>query len=166
MNDWVRIEGLPKAYGPSRRFTRSTLGTLFALAAVFLAAGPAVHAQDNYEIQVYGVETVKPRITMIELHSNFTISGSKEITDGVLPTQHAFHETIEITQGITPWFEVGFYIFTSAKSGFGWHWVGDHIRPRFRIPDEWHWPVGISISNELGYQRRHHAGNTWTCAIR
>jgi hypothetical protein len=166
MNDWVRIEGLPKAYGPSRRFTRSTLGTLFALAAVFLAAGPAVHAQDNYEIQVYGVETVKPRTTMIELHSNFTITGSKEITDGVLPTQHAFHETIEITQGITPWFEVGFYIFTSAKSGFGWHWVGDHIRPRFRIPEEWHWPVGVSISNEIGYQQRQYSVNTWTWEIR
>ena len=30
-------------------------------------------AQENYEIQVYGSETMKPGRTMVELHSNFTI---------------------------------------------------------------------------------------------
>jgi hypothetical protein len=54
--------------------------------------------------------------------------------DGVLPTEHAWHETIEITHGFNSWFETGFYIFTSARNGNGWDWVGDHIRPRFRIP--------------------------------
>jgi hypothetical protein len=37
----------------------------------------------------------------------------------MLPTNHAEHETIEITHGVTDWFEVGFYIFTSEKSGQG-----------------------------------------------
>jgi hypothetical protein len=146
-------------------FCPRRLKFLLALAALFPSAA-SIRAQDNYEIQVYGVETVKPRTTMIELHSNFTISGSKEVMEGVLPTEHAFHGTIEITQGITPWFEVGFYIFTSAKSGLGWHWVGDHIRPRFRIPEEWHWPVGISVSNEIGYQQRKYSVDTWTWEIR
>jgi hypothetical protein len=162
----VSLPDLYSAESPRRCFALSFLGLkLLALAALLLSAA-SIRAQDNYEIQVYGVETVKPRTTMIELHSNFTISGSKEVMDGVLPTEHAFHETIEITQGITPWFEVGFYIFTSAKSGLGWHWVGDHIRPRFRIPEEWHWPVGISVSNEIGYQQRKYSVNTWTWEIR
>jgi hypothetical protein len=158
---------LNTAESPRRCLALSFLGLklLLALAALLLSAA-SIRAQDNYEIQVYGVETAKPRTTMIELHSNFTISGSKEVMDGVLPTEHAFHETIEITQGITPWFEVGFYIFTSAKSGLGWHWVGDHIRPRFRIPEEWHWPVGISVSNEIGYQQRKYSVDTWTWEIR
>ena len=55
-------------------------------------------AQNNYEIQVYSSETVAPKTTMVELHSNFTFQGSKEIEDGVLPSQHALHETVEITQ--------------------------------------------------------------------
>ena len=46
-------------------------------------------AQDNYEIQVYGYELVDPGHTMVELHSNFTIDGSKEAVDGVYPTNHA-----------------------------------------------------------------------------
>lgn len=128
---------------------------------------PAVgRAQDNYEIQVYGADTVDPHHTMVELHSNFTVDGRKEVEDGLAPTNHAEHETIEITHGFNDWFETGFYIFTSMRSGDGWDWVGDHIRPRFRIPASWHWPVGVSISNEIGYQRRKFSPDTWTWEIR
>jgi len=138
---------------------------LLAIAALLLPAMPAA-AQDNYEIQVYPYETVAPGHTMVELHSNFTIEGSKQKIDGLYPTNHAFHETIEITHGFTDWFETGFYIFMSARSGQGWQWVGDHIRPRFRVPEKWHWPVGVSLSNEIGYQRRQFSVDTWTWEMR
>ena len=131
-----------------------------------LVAQASLSAQDNYEIQVYSAETTPPRATMIELHSNFTVSGSRQIEDGVLPTNHAWHETLEITQGFTPWFETGFYIFTSARSGQGWQFVGTHVRPRFRVPERWKWPVGVSLSNEIGYQRRQFATTTWSWEIR
>lgn len=131
-----------------------------------------LRAQDNYEIQVYGADTVPAKSTMLELHSNFTINGSKPVpgsrlaADGTYPTNHAEHETIEITQGLTNWSEVGFYIFTSEKSGYGVQWVGDHIRPRVRVPDSWHWPLGVSLSTEIGYQRRVFSTDTWTWEIR
>src|SRR5258708_19453538 len=99
---------------------------------------------------------------MAELHSNFTFQGSKSTTDGTYPTNHQLHETIEITHGFTDWFETGFYIFTSAHNGQGVDWVGDHIRPRFRIPTKWKWPVGLSLSNEIGYQRAKYSAHTWT----
>jgi hypothetical protein len=136
------------------------------LAALLFFSWLPLFAQDNYEIQVYPSELVKPYATMFELHSNFTIQGSKTIIDGVLPTQNAWHETLEITHGWTNWFETGFYIFTSAAPGQGWQWVGDHIRPRVRIPEEWKWPVGISVSTEFGYQRRDFSTDTWTLEIR
>jgi hypothetical protein len=142
---------------------------LYGLAVVLLAATfftPALRAQDNYEIQVYGAETVAPQHTMVELHSNFTISGSKDIVDGMIPTEHAFHETLEITQGLTPWFETGFYVFSSINRGYGWQWVGDHIRPRVRAPEDWHLPVGLSVSFEFGYQRPEFSPDTWTLEIR
>jgi hypothetical protein len=126
----------------------------------------AAHAQDNYEIQVYSYDTVAPGTTMVELHSNFTAEGSKTVQNGVLPSNHAEHETVEITQGINDWFETGFYIFTSIQPDGGWQWVGDHIRPRFRVPESWHWPVGVSLSNEIGYQRRDFSTDTWTWEIR
>lgn len=123
-------------------------------------------AQDNYEIQVYGAETVAPRHTMFETHTNFTFSGSKGVENGVLPTNHSLHETFEITHGFTNWFETGFYVFTSYNPGYGYQWVGDHIRPRVRIPEEWRWPVGLSLSFEAGYQRHAFSEDTWNMEIR
>jgi hypothetical protein len=123
-------------------------------------------AQDNYEIQVYPYETVEPGHTMVELHSNFTIDGTKTVENGVYPSNHALHETIEITHGFTDYFEVGFYIFTYERNGYGIDWVGDHIRPRVRIPPKWSWPVGLSLSNEIGYQRRQFSVDTWTWEMR
>lgn len=134
-----------------------------------MAAGICIaplRAQDNYEIQVYPYETVAPKTTMVELHNNFTFSGSKTVVDGVYPTEHQWHETIEITQGFTDWFETGFYIFMAADKRLGYQWVGDHIRPRFRIPESWKWPVGVSVSNEFGYQRHQYSSDTWTWEIR
>jgi len=133
--------------------------TLVALTAV-------ARGQENYEIQVYSYDTVQPHHTMVELHSNFTFEGTKTVVDGALPTEHAWHETVEITHGFNSWFETGFYIFTSARNGNGWDWVGDHIRPRFRIPESWHWPVDFSVSNEFGYQRPIFSSDTWTWEIR
>jgi hypothetical protein len=123
-------------------------------------------AQDSYEIQVYGSETVSAGKTMVELHSNFTIDGQAQPINGVFPSRHAFHETLEITHGFTPWFETGFYVFSSIQPGPGWEWVGDHIRPRWRIPEDWHWLVGLSLSTEFGYQRRSFSEDTWTWELR
>src|ERR1035438_5105233 len=81
----------------------------------------------------------------------------RRIVDGVYPTNHAEHETVEITHGFNDWFECGFYIFTSTTEGPSWQWVGDHIRPRVAVPKKWHWPVGVSLSNEIGYQRRQYS---------
>ena len=141
---------------------------LFAVvtAGMLVLSLRTAYAQGNYEIQVYGADTVPPHSTMVELHSNYTADGQKRFIDGVDPTNHAEHETVEITQGINSWSEVGFYIFTSEQSGTGVQWVGDHIRPRVRVPDSWRWPVGVSVSTEVGYQRAFFSPDTWTWEIR
>jgi hypothetical protein len=139
----------------------------FAVALIvlsFCAAG--VRAQGNYEVQVYGSDLVQPNVTMFELHSNFTASGQKQTIGGVLPTNHAEHETLEITHGFNEWFELGFYIFTSIQNDGDWYYVGSHIRPRFAVPEKYHLPVGLSISNEIGWQRPNFSGDTWTWEIR
>jgi len=123
-------------------------------------------AQDNYEIQVYGSETVEKGNTMVELHSNYTISGSNAAVNGELPTNHVVHETIEITHGWTPWFETGFYFFNSIGDGGRTAYVGSHIRPRVAAPQSWNWPVGVSISTEFGFQKSAFSANTSTLEIR
>jgi len=139
----------------------------FALAALILLGALPLCAQENYEIQVYGSETVQPGITMGEIHSNFTFKGSKSTEDGQVPTNHALHETLEITHGFNNWFETGFYVFTSYNPKYGYGWVGDHIRPRVRVPESWKWPVGASLSVEFGYQRaKYNGGDNWNIEFR
>ena len=151
---FVRLSGAAKAV---------PFQSLFAL---LLLLAPFARAQGNYEIQVYGADTVAPKNLMVELHSNFTPDGQQKIIDGVYPTNHQEHETLELTEGINDWAEVGFYVFTSEQAGHGVQWVGDHIRPRVRVPDSWHWPVGVSLSTEVGYQRAVYSPDTWTWEIR
>lgn len=139
---------------------------LFLLVGCLLAGSPNACGQGNYEIQVYGSDTVPPKNLMVELHSNYTVSGQTNLVDGVYPTNHQLHETLELTQGITDWSEIGFYVFTSIQDGQGIQWVGDHIRPRVRAPESWHLPVGLSLSTEIGYQRAVYSPDTWTWEIR
>ena len=102
-------------------------------------------AQDNYEIQVYESELVQPGTTMFELHSNYAINGLKDTINGVTPHPHALHETLEITHGFSPWFEVGFYQFTTRNEGMSPAYVGNHIRPDVALPEEYKCPVGLSF---------------------
>ena len=75
-----------------------------------------VFSQENYEIQVYASPTMTRSMTIFELHSNFAFKGQKEVVEGVRPSWHALHETIEITHGITDNFELGFYLFMNYSS--------------------------------------------------
>jgi len=150
-------------FGDSARRLR---GLGVAVGVGTLAAVGSASGQDSYEIQVYGAETVPPGDTMVELHSNYTVNGQRETIRGVFPSNHSFHETVEITHGFTSWFETGFYVFTSIQPGEGWEWVGDHVRPRVRVPEEWHWPVGLSLSTEIDYQCRAFSEDTWSWEIR
>ncbi len=58
-----------------------------------------VTAQENYEIQVYGSQTVLKGNTMVELHSNYTFDGQKSSQKGLRPTNDVFQQTIAITPG-------------------------------------------------------------------
>ncbi|MEO7085843.1 MAG: hypothetical protein ABI442_23010 [Gemmatimonadaceae bacterium] len=134
--------------------------------ALTTVAALTAGAQENYEIQVYGSETVARSVTMFELHSNYTINGSRTFIDGQIPTNHAVHETLEITHGWNDWSELGFYWFMSKPDGQGLQWVGTHIRPRVRAPESWGWPVGVSISQEIGWSKAAFSGDTWTYELR
>jgi hypothetical protein len=125
-----------------------------------------VSAQDNYEIQVYGAQTMTKGSTMFELHSNYIGLGTKDIKNGVYPTNHIVHETLEITHGFTDNFEIGFYMFNALGDNGRSAYVGSHIRPRIAAPQAWHLPVGLSFSAEVGYQKSQFSEDDWTMELR
>jgi hypothetical protein len=149
----------------SRSCERRLRVLLFSFLSTTLLYRPSACAQDNYEIQVYSSETVAPKTLLTELHSNYTVEGSTRAQYGMLPTQGQEHETIELTEGINDWSEIGFYFFTAEQNGRGVQWVGDHIRPRVRVPPRWRWPVGVSLSTEFGYARPEYSNPTWSWQI-
>ncbi len=137
-----------------------------AASALLTFCALAGRSQGNYEVQVYGSELTPKGVTVVELHSNVTVKGVKDTVDGVLPTNHAVHETVEITHGFGEWLEVGFYQFTSIQPDGGLKWVGTHLRPRVSVPARYGLPVGLSLSAECGYQRASFSSDTWGCEFR
>jgi hypothetical protein len=136
------------------------------LALTLLSSSLIVKSQENYEIQVYGSQTQQKNSTIFELHSNFTFNGERDVVKGVRPTFHSLHETLEITHGVGDNFEIGAYLFTNYTQKYGYQIVGTHIRPRVMAPSSWNWPVGVSLSAEVGYQRPEYSGETWNVEIR
>ncbi len=82
-------------------------GLLALVLLTVMLSASRTRAQDDYEIQVYESELVDPGHTMVELHSNFTIDGSKTIVNGVYPTNHAEHETVDQRPSTAPEKESG-----------------------------------------------------------
>ena len=69
-------------FAASRLKTRSSRAAFLCaigLFALLTFSSQIAYGQDNYEIQVYGSDTVAPQTTMLELHSNFTADGSKAV---------------------------------------------------------------------------------------
>src|SRR5438034_530328 len=142
----------------------STTAAALAMAGCLLFPSPTA-AQDNFQIQVSGSQTVSPGSTLVELFSNVAAQGTTRTENGLLRSQGAFHETLGITQGWTAWSETGFFVLTSVQPDSGWEWAGARVQPRVRVPDGWHLPVGLSLSVQLGYARRPLATDTWTLSI-
>src|SRR5262249_31685617 len=132
----------------------------------FVLAPQKTRAQDLFEIQVYPYETVAPHRTMVEFHMNFFPSGTKQTSDGTFPTNHQFHLTMEVTHGLTGHWELGWYLVSAFVPGEGAKFAGARIRPRFRLPEQWKLPFKVSVSTELGFNRREFEANTLTLEIR
>jgi hypothetical protein len=123
---------------------RSALCMHLAFAVLIFTGLPLrAWSQANYEIQVYGAETVPPQNLMVELHSNFTARGEKDTVDGVYPTNHQEHETLELTEGLNEWAEVGFYVFTSEQDGYGAQWV--FVVTDLNVSPVWEINFGVGI---------------------
>lgn len=141
---------------------------LFLGALAFVAVGPTtLHAQDAFEVQVYEYATVPKGMWNLETHLNYTARGSKVAVGQLYPTQGQVHLTFELTRGLTDDFELAAYLVTARHEGgpFG-EIVGYRVRPRAKVPESWNWPVGVSLSLEVGFPDAHYEENATTLEVR
>lgn len=122
-----------------------------SLALLLFIASFELIAQADNEIQVYASPTIGKNRTIFELHTNYTFEGSKFLINQ--RGARWLNETLEITHGFGNNFEIGFYTFTGIAPGDGFKYLGNQIRPRVTVPEEWKWGVGASLSLEFGFYR-------------
>ncbi|MEI8058802.1 MAG: hypothetical protein WCG67_01490 [Ferruginibacter sp.] len=108
-------------------------------------------AQADNEIQVYASAITPKNVTLFELHQNYTFNGVKGLADP--SSARWIEQTLEITRGLGKNWELGFYTFVGLAPDGKYQYLGNHIRPRFTVPDSWNWKVGASVSLELGFIR-------------
>jgi len=133
---------------------------------LMMAVTPAA-AQDLFEIQVYPYETVEPRRTMVEIHTNFFPSGTTDAPPGEFALHHQLHVTAEITHGFTKYFETALYLVAAGYvPDEGARFAGWRIRPRFRLPESRSFPFNVSLSFEIGFNQPEFEANTRTLEIR
>jgi len=135
------------------------------IAGACLASHVARAGENNFEIIVHPSETVEAGHVEVELHSNMAVSGTTQKMDGVLPTQHALNESLEVAYGFTPWLETSVYSAVSVQPGMDGQWVGERLFPRVRAPESWGLPVGLGFATVVTYQRRPFSTDTWTMEL-
>ena len=90
----------------------------------------------------------------LETHFNYTFNGTTAYEGTVAPTRHQTHLTFELTRGLTRDFELAGYLVLANRPGAGSVVVGYRIRPRVKVPPEWHWPADVSLSTEVGFPKQ------------
>ena len=142
---------------------RPTLPLLFA---GLLLPAELLHAQDPFEIQVYEYETVPRGGWNLETHVNYVSKGTTGYEGPMAPTEGQFHTTFELTRGITDNFELAGYLLLGSYPGGSFQYAGARIRPRVSVPKAWGWPLGVSLSLEVGFPVKVFEENGTTLEIR
>ncbi len=123
------------------------------LALLMLLTSNRLFAQADNEIQVYASPTIQHKWIIFELHTNYTFRGTRYLADP--SSAKWWNETLEITYGVAKKFELGFYTFSAFSPQRDFQYLGNKIRPRGTVPQNWNWPFGASLSLEFGFFRPH-----------
>lgn len=111
-----------------------------SLLVVMLVARVA-HAQDEFEIQVYDVETAPEGQPGVELHLNH------HLIDGAA---NQTHTTFEPHYGLRDWLELGGYLQASESRGERPEFAGVKLRLKARVPHRyWNERIGLALNGEV-----------------
>ncbi len=136
---------------------------------VVLCTGAVVQdsfSQDLFEFQVYDSGLVPKGGWEVDLHTSHIQKGTTLQDQSVLPTDGQTHLAIEITRGFAEEFELGGYALFARRSDGALDYAGVRLRPRFRAPDSWALPVGVSLSFEFGWPNLQYELDASTLEIR
>ena len=128
-----------------------------ALLAVVLISTTA-RAQDEFEIQVYDVETAKQGEAGLELHLNHHLIHAA-------PDQT--HLTFEPHYGLQSWLELGGYFQTALTTSGDFAYAGVKVRLKARWPRRvWDERIGLAANVEVSAVPARFEANVWGGEVR
>ncbi|HUJ59373.1 MAG TPA: hypothetical protein VLX92_12800 [Kofleriaceae bacterium] len=128
------------------------------VSAVVLGLAGTARAQDEFEIQVYDVETARRGDPGLEVHLN-------EHLFPAAPDET--HLTLEPHYGLRDWLELGGYFQTSLSTTGDLEYAGVKLRTKLRWPDRlWDGRLGLAINFELSNVPARFEPNVWGSEVR
>jgi hypothetical protein len=138
--------------------TRASIAWAVGGAIAAVAVVRPAHAQDEFEIQVYDVETAPRGEPGIEVHLN------EHLLPGV-PDQT--HITFEPHYGLKAWLELGGYFQSSVSTAGDVTYAGVKLRAKLRWPRRlWCERLGLAINFELSDVPPVFEPNQWGSEVR
>ena len=158
---WRSRVGCDSRRSPRLELRHSAHRTPVMRSFASVSRSPSVPFAQSAPRRITRSRSIPPRPPRRTPRSSNSIATSPARVDGAVtfsvtkqceyPTNDQLHETLEITHGFSTSSKSAMYFFTSAAPGQGRQYVGSHIRPRIRAPEEWDLPVGLSLSTEFGF---------------
>jgi hypothetical protein len=113
--------------------------------AFFVSMG-VLHAQDPFEIHVLEYEQLQPGEFTFEDHMNYIGKGS------AATAQKAFHDTYELTAGVTDDVSLGVMQLNARRPGGPLESAGWRLVPHFYVPRTWHLPLDLGLVAEFAFE--------------
>ena len=130
-----------------------------------LVLGGSLHAQDPFEIVVYPAATAERGEWELETHLNYTARGTSVFDGTVAPTRYQTHLALELTRGITRYWEASIYLLGARRPDVGAEYAGWRLRSRVRAPDTWRLPFALGFSAEIEAPRPAYGGASPTLEL-
>lgn len=121
------------------------------------------YAQQGYEFEVYGTQVKQPGTVELELNTNYVASGPDQLVHPELyPTHHMLRSSLELSAGLTNYLEASIYALGARRADGTSAFVGNRLRLTAAVPADFGLPIGLGLTQEIGYSRPGFAEDRWS----
>ena len=135
---------------------------VFACLAGTVGIQSRAGAQQGYEFEVYGTQIKQPGAVELEVNTNYVASGPRLVAPELFPTHHMLRSSLELSAGLTNYLEAGLYVLGARRGDGHSAYVGNRLRLTAAVPADFGLPIGLGITQEIGYSRPGFAEHKWS----
>jgi hypothetical protein len=127
--------------------------------SVLMVSTGALCAQDPFEIHVLEYEQLRLGEFTFENHLNYVAQSA------IAGTQNVFHDTYELTAGVTDDVAFGVMQLNAGRPGGPLEFAGWRLVPHLYAPRSWHLPIDVGLVAEFAFENPVWAADTRSVTI-